>query len=722
MTAMSPRNKQTTQHSDLNSPVEYQTSVLESPEDYKEFPRYDSSGYSTASTIFFAERTHVVSPDFADKSDPISLSERRGLTTENESTIKRNFRYLKEEIDVDCGLLDHFIQENIFTDDQVESVNSAGSRRRKVDCFLRMLLRSKRFAYGQFLDVLKHTKCDHIREFLESQLSQGKLEVGNCTVLDAVKGQHAIHLHYDVIVDQLEPDNIADFFIQYEEFTVDEYESVISQITRRDKGLKLLEILSFAKHMPRGYFVLLKALEDTKEIYLYQLLTSNLKFKSDPELHVKDTKQMTQILLLQEEQTHMKDENEIIIKTTIVTTVKKQKEAFGQNKDTEGKIIETIKMENVQFELNDILFSDTKCLITDVKKGSIVFRIKCCENNSLKELLKKGNQEGIQKILKVIFSHPHVQKYLGEGYVLVTELEYMKTCDEEKIAGKKHTSKDVLSKNYSFMVEEIDSVLFQDLDIFTQEEKYKLCELRKVSRAKATMEMFTFLLAKPESDVDKFLEEIKLKKKFIWNHICSEDVQYLPDDALVSCYDILVENISPSIIANHCIDNRLLPNYQAFASTVHQRKSRAKYMVHELLKDGSLEKTTFLGIVSKVDNSSWDLCKESQGCMLKSKLKSKDEVNEHCGSLSIPKPSENDEAASIGPCQELKQIDDERIKYKTKIKIHHLNKAEVSETSETEEGKTGVKRTPDQADTESGYESLSLNRRTELLEGFSLLV
>jgi hypothetical protein len=72
------------------------------------------------------------------------------------------------------------------------------------------------------------------------------------------------------------------------------------------------------------------------------------------------------------------------------------------------------------------------------------------------------------------------------------------------------------------MVEEIDSVLFQDLDIFTQEEKYKLCELRKVSRAKATMEMFTFLLAKPESDVDKFLEEIKLKKKFIWNHICSE--------------------------------------------------------------------------------------------------------------------------------------------------------------------------------------------------------
>lgn len=76
---------------------------------------------------------------------------------------------MKDELDPEF-LLDYFIQEELFTEDQGDEVRSAGRRRNQVDLFLRFLLRSRKStSYSQFLDILDQIDCGHIRTKLESK-------------------------------------------------------------------------------------------------------------------------------------------------------------------------------------------------------------------------------------------------------------------------------------------------------------------------------------------------------------------------------------------------------------------------------------------------------------------------------------------------------------------------------------------------------------------------
>ncbi|XP_060580669.1 uncharacterized protein LOC132737403 isoform X2 [Ruditapes philippinarum] len=265
--------------------------VMSTSADESGFNRYSltcSSGYSTFSSgnTSYKERVNISSFYLSPMEEINMPPVKRGLAKENESHIKRNFRYLKDELDVDCGLIDYFIQEDIFTEDQVDAISSAGSRRRKVDCFLRMLLRSKDSAYDHFFHVLSEFGYDHVRTFLESNCSNQTIDLENGTALCNNAPWIIIETHKVVILEQLEPDSIVDYFLQYEEFTVDEYESVISFPTRRAKAEKLLEILLYANHMPRGYYVFIRALEDTTENYLLEQLTKNtsgIQAESEPD-------------------------------------------------------------------------------------------------------------------------------------------------------------------------------------------------------------------------------------------------------------------------------------------------------------------------------------------------------------------------------------------------------------------------------------------------------
>ncbi|XP_053401561.1 uncharacterized protein LOC128557673 isoform X2 [Mercenaria mercenaria] len=673
----------------------------------------DSSGYSSASTFYTAtkERTVVSGfyfPSYEDNS-PTMLYQKRGLNPEHESRIKRNFRYLKEELDVDCGLLDHFIQENIFTNDQVESIISAGSRRRKSDCLLRMLLRCKENAYAQFMDFLTATKCGHIREVLESETKQKRLDFGTCTVLDSFKALNAIVTHKAEIIDQLEPDNIVDFFIQYEEFTIDEYECIISQLTRRNKAEKLMEILTTGNHMPQGYHILLKALNDTEEQYLLQLLSLNNENKPD--------------------------DNEVLIKTTIIAKIKNWNDGKRQKKQTEEYVVDAVNMDNVEFEINDVLFSDTRCLIKSVDKGSIIIRVKGCGHGSLKQLMDSGYKKGLERVLKVIYSHPKVHKYVGRDAILVTDVEYLQTVNEDKIKEKKFSCKEIVSTNRAFLVEELDPIIFMQLDMFTKGEAEAVRIERVSSRAKATRRMIEIVLAKTEDEVRKFMTEIKLRKEFVWKHICPKEFQDDSEEALISGYEILVENICPSLISDYCIEKGLLPNYMQFVSTARPRSVRAKFILQEIMKKGHVERNVFWSIVSTFEDCLDTCLSEKKGREMTSP-QVQEEHGEEIGlqtmtiyPFPILKAHDASISLEIGNFKKSTQIDqkqgheDHRPKYKTEINIigeaTYVSTSVVVQETECEDGDKCVK---NENDTESGYESLSLNRRTEMLERFSMPV
>lgn len=79
------------------------------------------------------------------------------------------------------------------------------------------------------------------------------------------------------IIKELEPDVVLDYLFQYKQYSLDEYEEVITKATRKQKAKVLMNILATNRHMPHGYVILMKALKDSNQMYLYELLSESQK-------------------------------------------------------------------------------------------------------------------------------------------------------------------------------------------------------------------------------------------------------------------------------------------------------------------------------------------------------------------------------------------------------------------------------------------------------------
>lgn len=73
-----------------------------------------------------------------------------------------------------------------------------------------------------------------------------------------------------------------------------------------------------------------------------------------------------------------------------------------------------------------------------------------------------------------------------------------------------------------FLAEELDALRFLDLDIFTEEEKAYILQSRPTSRAECTKLMLGYICQKNDNDIEKFIHEIKQKKRFVWDQISTQ--------------------------------------------------------------------------------------------------------------------------------------------------------------------------------------------------------
>ena len=64
----------------------------------------------------------------------------------------------------------------------------------------------------------------------------------------------SILANLDLLCDDLEPNKVADYFLEHRVFTVDEYESIISHRTRRQKAVEMVGLL--LEHLPQTFLVL----------------------------------------------------------------------------------------------------------------------------------------------------------------------------------------------------------------------------------------------------------------------------------------------------------------------------------------------------------------------------------------------------------------------------------------------------------------------------------
>ena len=91
----------------------------------------------------------------------------RPLSKEDEQRIKKNIRYLKENLEQD-EIRDYFMEEDIWDLPDFEEIDSGVTPIKKNEIFIKLLLKSGPRAYKVFIEALTQKNSTHIIEKLES--------------------------------------------------------------------------------------------------------------------------------------------------------------------------------------------------------------------------------------------------------------------------------------------------------------------------------------------------------------------------------------------------------------------------------------------------------------------------------------------------------------------------------------------------------------------------
>ncbi|XP_053402533.1 uncharacterized protein LOC128557905 [Mercenaria mercenaria] len=532
-----------------------------------------------------------------DSDNHVESEEKNGLNQQEKDRLLMNFTYLKCQLDP-VFLLDYFIENNIFTDDQAEQIKLAGCRRDQVDLFLRTLLMCRSCsAYRVLMTSLDKIHCKHIRTRLESEST--KMYLPDDINLTLRKAQETLSKRRKAIVAQLEdPIIIAEYFVVHREFSLDEYELIFNEKTRKGRAEKLLDTVLERNHIQRSYIILSHAL--IKEGYT----TLKENQEEQEETNAKELDDNSTVYeLVSHGNTAVDSSSEVEEDDVIRITVNVDASTKLKHKK-EKRIVSKANKYKIKLTLNNKLLCDTECLISDTEKGSIVIWIKGSRKGAIQRLLKAGTKESVSKLLRMIFSHPDILK---EIHATATQLQVkvelipeQRKAIKDKITGPK----EIIVSNFSFLVEELDAVCFLYLDIFTKEEKESILAERVSSRAECTKLMLNFTLAKTEEEQLKFLHELQEKKRFVWNHIhTTERTESFDDDVLMTDYKHFVENMSPSVIVGHCVERGVLNTTLLYNTsfTGEHRETWAQIIMQEILLQDYRKRNEFLRILTSLN-------------------------------------------------------------------------------------------------------------------------
>ncbi|XP_052760574.1 uncharacterized protein LOC128203276 isoform X2 [Mya arenaria] len=318
-----------------------------------------------------------------------------GISRENQSKIKQMFIDMKDSIDID-GILDRFIQDGDLTEDAQERIMFNNPRRKQVELFLFRLFRLKRNAFDRFVQYMREDEClVHIADQLQKGIKLPALETAR---LKPHEIRLQIEHHMEDILREIEPDEVAEYFMVYEVCEVNEYEEVVSEKkTTRAKGLALLHLL-ILNHIPSGYQVFLTALRELNRTGLLQKLKKR-HIRQD----VESTRSVVTAKFTFGNQSDLPSLDQIVggpsgysLRCTRATQC------------DEEDLVANFRSETVKAEINRRLIPETNTMLYDTISGSLIFHLKWTSQawrqlsvDRLREvvgtvvriLMEKGNKE-----------------------------------------------------------------------------------------------------------------------------------------------------------------------------------------------------------------------------------------------------------------------------------------------------------------------------------------
>ncbi|XP_062570487.1 uncharacterized protein LOC134232951 [Saccostrea cucullata] len=145
----------------------------------------------------------------------------------DETMIRRNYRYLKDEIDPKY-IVDDLIENNIITDNEKEEIcNPYKARHKRMDILLKILLRKSSFEHGSFLLIMKNL-YKHVAEILEKTTDFTKRD----EMQDLGKWIDRIKHSKKYLSKTISPTSTVDFLLQElpeNEFSLDMHDKILHE-------------------------------------------------------------------------------------------------------------------------------------------------------------------------------------------------------------------------------------------------------------------------------------------------------------------------------------------------------------------------------------------------------------------------------------------------------------------------------------------------------------
>ncbi|XP_053373000.1 uncharacterized protein LOC123561123 [Mercenaria mercenaria] len=372
--------------------------------------------------------------------------------------------YLKDEIYVP-PLVDRFYELDYLDIDDNEKILGQRIRRRSVDIFLRKLLRFREDGYERFLVYLRQSDQSHVADTLQENIFPSELPDINKTHAEI---EASILMNIDALCDDLEPDKTADYFIVYREFTIDEYESIISHRNRRMKAEEMVGLI--LEHLPRGYQVLRQIYKEMGKTKMLKALDEVFVAENLDEIN----KNIRETFERKRRELHCMQYGSGHFNTKMKLNV-----SGSASPACEEELVKRIQ-EQIE-EINIGLQKYTSCRIVLVKEGSIVIHLLSCGTLFRME---DETRKDVSKLLNRIFLHPVVDafgSYDGRRFRVTVESNIQMRLD-----GK--LKKESIERHKDYLSEELSAVPFlrhkKTRTIFKQSEIDSVFDCKPISREK----------------------------------------------------------------------------------------------------------------------------------------------------------------------------------------------------------------------------------------------
>ncbi|XP_053390453.1 uncharacterized protein LOC128553340 [Mercenaria mercenaria] len=507
-----------------------------------------------------------------------------GLKTGDSITIKKHFRYLKNELADLRSLVDKFVEDGDLDPDDSDEIFNSKTRRQSVDVFLRKILRFQPEAFSRFLAYLNESKQKHIADTLQLKNKYpkdlpdfGKTE----TQMTA-----SIVMNLKVLCDELEPDKVADFFVVYLVFTIDDYESIISQRYRKLQAEEMVgHILN---HIPKSYPVLMQLFREANNFLMVETLDKVVVQENQEEVNAKAIATFLQYKNNFQYRYgwpsgHFNMKFTLAIISPSTTT---------DEHDRVRQINEAIERINEE-NLKSIGFK-----IVGVQVGSIVIHLLNC--GPLFQS-RSRTEDDISRLLALIFLHPAVATF-GSYHGLRFHVS-VKSRFQELPKNFDEITTGAVEQNMDYLIEELSAVPFLShknaKKIFRKTEVDSVLNCEPISRENRMRKLLCLILNKGKPALRFFKKVLKEERMSnILARLSPGKLQPLCTCSIVNC-EALLDEMSPSLVLDECKAMGIYHTVSSQLNRSQSRRSKSQIILQNAIQQEPITRQKILHILEK---------------------------------------------------------------------------------------------------------------------------